>query len=1112
MVKKIAVLLGQAEEAYQSGFMKGLMERAFEQGFDVYAFSMYIKYQNTKEREVGDSNIYNLINYDLFDAVIIMSDVIQTPGVEKEIEEKIHKVFKGPVICVDTTSEYYNSFWTDGYYSVYKLISHLIEEHGYKDIAYLTGRKNHVHSQRRLEAYRDAMKDHGINVKDDMIFYGDFWYTSGAGCAKSLLRDKHNLPEAMACANDCMAIGFADEMIKNGIRIPEDIAVVGYGSTEEGQTCPKSLTSTYIPAEYYGGYAVDSVIRLLKGEEIQTPKNDVELYIGETCGCGGTEYTTEKVRRNVWTTDASDDGFYSIHNYMFEDMLGCDKLEDFLEVIYDNMHHLKDIESFRLCLNEEWAGHGKIYDKDYSNNGYSENMLNALTYYSDSSRGGKISTEDIFERKKLISGIEGSDKPTGYFFTPLYYENNSFGYAILSYGNKPCSYDETYRVWINSVRMGLECMRRSFILKSVEDTRLRLEAAKFSQMYEKTFTHDKNAALFQEELAELKEVEKILDNNQFVYHFQPIVNAINGEIYSYEALMRSGTDKKIPPLAILKYAERLDRLDDVEKATFINVLDIVKNNKEAFDERKVFLNSIPGINLEDDDYSQIENMVNSLNDKIVVELTEQSELEDEELVFLKKEFERLELQLAVDDYGTGYSNVTNLLRYMPDYVKIDRSLIMGIDSNNQKQHFVREAVEFCHDNGIMALAEGVETVEELATVIKLGVDLIQGFYIARPNAEIVDNVDSNVKMEISRYHREKIDGNNDQIFVAGKSSRITLGNLMKAGKNVITIGEKNVPYRDITIVGTPGIKSDIHIEIYEGYDGSVTFENVSLSNKKGRPCIRMANDTSLVLNLIGDNMLDGGGIKIPESSKLVIEGDGNLSVNVAGSENYGIGNDLSSRHGALDFYQDGEINIRVNGKTGIGIGSGLGGLIKINKGKFVISVNADEAVALGSMKGSDKIVIHDCDMTIEGMVSQGVLIGNYSGDVDVEIWRTLLNATGGARKMAVVGTVEGEHAVISMHAMGANINYRGDNITALGSYQGSTKFKIESSNIKCLGIGSSAYVVGGISKDVMLDLSNVDIIFDLETERGTITNGVNVSGKRQYIRSTVKLNGKDLVL
>ena len=134
--KKIAVLLGQAEEAYQSSFMEGVMKRAFEAGYDVYAFSMYIKYQNTKEREVGDSNIYNLINYDLFDAVILMSDIIQTPGVEERLEETIHNNFDGPVICVDTDSKYYQSFWTDGYYAVYKNISHLIEHHGYKDIAF----------------------------------------------------------------------------------------------------------------------------------------------------------------------------------------------------------------------------------------------------------------------------------------------------------------------------------------------------------------------------------------------------------------------------------------------------------------------------------------------------------------------------------------------------------------------------------------------------------------------------------------------------------------------------------------------------------------------------------------------------------------------------------------------------------------------------------------------------------------------------------------------------------------------------------------------------------------------------------------------------------------
>lgn len=64
--KRIALLLGQPEEDYQSGFIDGVMKRAFEEDFDVCVFSMFIKYQDSKERETGDSNIFNLINYEMF--------------------------------------------------------------------------------------------------------------------------------------------------------------------------------------------------------------------------------------------------------------------------------------------------------------------------------------------------------------------------------------------------------------------------------------------------------------------------------------------------------------------------------------------------------------------------------------------------------------------------------------------------------------------------------------------------------------------------------------------------------------------------------------------------------------------------------------------------------------------------------------------------------------------------------------------------------------------------------------------------------------------------------------------------------------------------------------
>ena len=136
--KKIALLLAQPDEPYQQGLIRGAMKTAFAKGFSVTVFSMYIKYQNSRERELAESNIYNLIPLDQYDAIILFADLIQTPGVVPELEKRLHQEFPGPVVVVDRDSEFFYSFWTDGYDAVYAEVSHMIEEHGLKDIAYLT--------------------------------------------------------------------------------------------------------------------------------------------------------------------------------------------------------------------------------------------------------------------------------------------------------------------------------------------------------------------------------------------------------------------------------------------------------------------------------------------------------------------------------------------------------------------------------------------------------------------------------------------------------------------------------------------------------------------------------------------------------------------------------------------------------------------------------------------------------------------------------------------------------------------------------------------------------------------------------------------------------------
>jgi EAL domain-containing protein (putative c-di-GMP-specific phosphodiesterase class I) len=218
--------------------------------------------------------------------------------------------------------------------------------------------------------------------------------------------------------------------------------------------------------------------------------------------------------------------------------------------------------------------------------------------------------------------------------------------------------------------------------------------------------------------------------------------------------MRPDVDPYLPPPVVLKYAGYYDRMYDVEKATFFNVLDIVSNRRDIFNgTRKVFINSIPGNLLHGEDAERLELLARDLLNTVVVEITEWLELSDEDLHNLKEYYKKVGFNTAIDDYGAGYSNVTNLLRYMPNGVKIDRMLLSNIQDSPQKQHFVKDIITFSHDNNINVIAEGVETREELQTVIQLGADLVQGYYIARPGAEIIPTVTRQIKNEILEFSR-----------------------------------------------------------------------------------------------------------------------------------------------------------------------------------------------------------------------------------------------------------------------------------------------------------------------------------------------------------------------
>jgi EAL domain-containing protein (putative c-di-GMP-specific phosphodiesterase class I) len=118
---------------------------------------------------------------------------------------------------------------------------------------------------------------------------------------------------------------------------------------------------------------------------------------------------------------------------------------------------------------------------------------------------------------------------------------------------------------------------------------------------------------------------------------------------------------------------------------------------------------------------------------VVLEITERTAIKDYPK-FRKRlrSFRERGFRFAVDDAGSGYAGLGSIANLEPDFIKLDISLINSIDTNFIKQNLVETMVGFAKEQGAMVIAEGIERAEELETVKRIGVPLVQGFLLHRP--------------------------------------------------------------------------------------------------------------------------------------------------------------------------------------------------------------------------------------------------------------------------------------------------------------------------------------------------------------------------------------------
>ena len=233
-----------------------------------------------------------------------------------------------------------------------------------------------------------------------------------------------------------------------------------------------------------------------------------------------------------------------------------------------------------------------------------------------------------------------------------------------------------------------------------------------------------------------QQFQKLIREELVRYYFQPIISGKTGETIAYEALMRVSLPMITNPGQVMELAREEGCLHEIERITMFKSAEsylFLEREGLISGKEKLFVNSVASQHMTEAESKEYARRFTSLQSRLVVEITEEEGM-DSSALEIKRNTLGLQGNFALDDYGSSYSNEKNLIDLSPAYIKVDISIIRDIDKSQDKQQIVSNIVSYAHGRNMQIVAEGMETAAELETVLALGVDLLQGYFLARPAA------------------------------------------------------------------------------------------------------------------------------------------------------------------------------------------------------------------------------------------------------------------------------------------------------------------------------------------------------------------------------------------
>ncbi|MCR4990794.1 MAG: GGDEF domain-containing protein [Lachnospiraceae bacterium] len=485
--KNIALFTAQPEATHEIRIINGIATQCKKYGYNFLVFSpmTHLEFKRSAYVE-AETNIYRAVNFDKIDGLILdaVNLVVGEGGkIVDELLERLKDYPDLPVVSLEMSIGDLPMIKSDNEEALREMCRHAIEIHGKKDICVLTGPKENEVAESRLKVCLDEIKKHGIEVSDEHIIYGDFWYSSGDDLARKFAEKKISLPEAVLCTSTHMALGLIYRLRQLGIKVPDDLIVIGFDTTNEGY-CNDVILSAFDAADASSAAeTVDHIRRIIDpGKEILPFRSVVKdmFFPGMSCGCEPKiEQSLSAFRRVSYLVaynSAADNEMNEIsfgrlmESYCLEEFTASGSADEFFEKMGEMIYLLKPFGDYQLCLREDWLNESVSNMK-----GYPSVMMIALSAKTTPDHEFEVNRSPVFyDTAEMTTLLKDEDlEPSIFYFSPIHFEGFHFGYSVIRRSlEDPSAMTLVYRTWLRFVNNALEMTRtrKQLMSLSVRDS------------------------------------------------------------------------------------------------------------------------------------------------------------------------------------------------------------------------------------------------------------------------------------------------------------------------------------------------------------------------------------------------------------------------------------------------------------------------------------------------------------------------------------------------------------------------------------------------------------------------------------------------------------------